>query len=372
MKFVDLPVELSRDLLQSWLGVIAWVRLDSALCSKSDRSAVLSVVSKLQINDGDFSWNTADLCFAWCAGRNIKVCNFVVGGVSNQSVDVLQFKNSATASGLTTLKYEPGLRERLGWVLNLVSICPNIQRLGLYNTTHDQVPQLNKWCSNLSSLLLSHSEVLGHNPYNFSSFLALKKLCIISEGINQLILPQQLEEFTFRGSIRDEKLGSALGSCPNLTKLRVTIDAWDDRGLSNEVLEMLPPTMTALKFTGCSELDFVLEKFTRLTELTVSGCQDISQEEFDGLFMLPCITYLALECYNESNEPEIESLSDGIECPTLRYLIMESFESMQDDAITSIVQRCPNLTYVRLEYMGDQVSFPNLQDDGWRDFTEPY
>jgi len=44
---LELQVELARELLQSWLRVNAWAKLDSAYCSNLARSAHLDVIVAL-------------------------------------------------------------------------------------------------------------------------------------------------------------------------------------------------------------------------------------------------------------------------------------------------------------------------------------
>lgn len=87
-------------------------------------------------------------------------------------------------------------------------------------------------------------------------------------------------------------------------------------------------------------------------------------------FEVPHIIYLSLEDYYEPDVPEIERLSDGITCPTLKYLFLEAFENINDDAMVSIVQRCPSLAYIQLDMW--QLKFPELNDmEGCRSFIHP-
>lgn len=364
---LELPVEIARDLLQVWLTAKVWVTLDSAYCNKLERSAFLDVMVGITYIPSELRFDKyvkADLEFVWCASRQIRMLEIDILAVSDQPLDVLQFKSSATTSSLVRVAHH--LWNHVDWGLRLISISPNIQRLCIENVPRDQVSKLNEWCPQLTALALNFSKPRQSYPYLLSSFAALKKLRIYNTMIESLRLPQQLEEFSFEGYVDESTLLFAFASCKKLTKVGMQHYGWSTNfPPSSRVFQMLPPSLTSLKFQGCSELSFVLHRFTLLTALTIVRCHEISQEGFDGLFRLPAITYLALECRNAGGVPKIQKLSDGIECPTLKYLTMEAFESIQDDAMTSIVQRCPGLTYISIVFMVQiKADFTHLNDRG--------
>jgi hypothetical protein len=363
MKLVNLPVELCRELLQYWLWVDSWTRLDTAYCSKLDRHIFLGVLADLPYESRQFPSNSrarADLEFVWCATRKVKLHSLDVYIISAQPVDILKYKHSLTALSLTRLVQY--IWDRRDWVLRILAICPNIEHLAVQNFPHDQIDDLNNWCPNLTHLSLNYYNRCGLYSFDFCAYTALKRLFISTAAIRSLTLPSQLEEFSFDGSVDEPTFLSAFLPCTKLTKVRVMDDTWTESFPSARLFHILPQSVVALRFKGCSELSFVLQKFTTLTELTVKGCQYITQEQFDNIFMLPRITYLSLEDFPSLDVPEIERLSDGITCPTLKYLLMESFENINEDAMVSIVQRCPSLTYVRIDYMC-QSKFPDLNDE---------
>lgn len=329
-----LPLELICTVLEDWLCLHEWVRLDSAVGSVTDRMLFRDALKMSQLQHEVQLENNVDQVLVWLAKRVIRVRKLLL--VDTQCRATALGTHSLTTQSIVELTYQ--LRE--DYLLQLLPLCSNVQKLCMPSTSNVNEHQLNKWCPKLTELQITRNGWFEYNNgyYLFESLTMLERMHLIGLFYSKKIaLPPQLEVFVFNGYVCESVLLHALQPCTQLKTVKLAGLLRYEGFNWRSVLGVLPSSITSLEFSRCRELDYVLNRFTQLTDLFVSGCDNLTSFQFDRVFGLPRLQNLSL--WSADDLCILEDLDTTIVCPTLQEL--DLYKISLDYSI--IAARCPNL-----------------------------
>jgi len=322
--------------LEDWLGLREWARLDSAVCCIPNRALFQNALKVSQLQHEVKL--KGDRGLVWLANRSISIRSLQLRSAIAKTATLEQCNNSLTIRNLVQLTVtSPG-----NYLFQLLPLCNSIEKLDMPNLSDFDGSQLKVWCPKLTSLRIRHNcNQLYHTDttYRLGSMTCLQTLSL--PGIfycKQLVLPVQLKTIQFCGSADDSTLSQALKPCSQLHTVILKMGHSYDPFDWSTVLEVLPSSIVVLELRTSPELRYIVDKFTHLTDLSIYGCENITSATFDQVFLLPYLRTLLL---TSSTPCTLETLSSTIVCPSMESVILSQIFVARD----MILARCPNMKH---------------------------
>jgi len=340
---LNLPTDISVDIISNWIGAADAVKLDTAFCESTTRPKFEILLSNCTLSWALFQRYHTNHLAVWSVKRSVQV-------------DSLHLNNASDSTVYMELLQKRGSRVR--------RIRFEFTSAGI---SHDLLSDVARYCSHLEDLnLVKSSESPGLDVPLKNILLNCTKLRALSFTYSAITLG--LDGRSFHGIVCPhlctlrldffypvELFAALFMMTPNLTSLALLTSSFERNTGNDNVLQFISPKLKKLSFVGLADKDLIqivnscphIESVTFLSERY--GYTNIT---FAG------VEYMAAHLTN-LNSVDISSscISDVCFCvlaehrsQTLTSLDIVHSNELSVGAINAVLNQCTKLTHFGCHY----------------------